>query len=851
MSSRLKEVKIKNRDNQKEIESTIHPAKRLNNPEIGLVTKEASDEVSKYSFDPNIDPHLDWAGKEERTSFEIPLVSLHVHDRMEPQCIIEGFQRKLDQEVSLFHSLEDLPLDKAIEFYQHENNWTNRLIAGDSLLVMNSLLQKEHLAKSIQMVYVDPPYGISYRSNFQPFINKTPEGGDIDANITREPQQIQAFRDTWELKIHSYLSYLRDRLLLAYELLHDSGSCFVQIGDENLDLVAGLCAEIFGRDNRVATITVAKTSSSSSSTLPEVADYLIWYAKDKKQLKFHQMYESLDRKQIIDLFSWHAAVELTDGTSRELTEQEKSNPDEYLPNGARIIQQTRIDSMGVSLTGRSEPFVWNEHEYPCPTGSHWSVSEEGMNKLAEKNRLVSIGERSRLYRKRYESEVPGRQIHNIWWRQMAASNKKYVVETTPRIVERCMLMCTDPGDLVLDPTCGSGTTAFVAESWGRRWITCDTSRVAINLARQRLTTSTFNAYELFDEKVGIGSGYKYKTIKTPSTRHLAYDEPIPETILYDQPVPKRPKSKFVRVAGPFTIEAVPAPVVSQISILEEEKPHSNHNEELGISRVQQWCDELVSSNLRTQDGRYIRVHRVELLPETKWIHASGEASTDNSDESFPILVSFGPTYAPLDVNFVNSCLLECQNYIPQPKFVIFSAFQFDPAAAKRIDTVKWPDVSLLKVQMNSDLLTKDLRSKSRSADSFWLIGQPEIEVNYDSNDQMYTVDVLGFDYFDIESEKLISGDTSRIVMWMLDTDYNSRCFVPSSVYFPNTSKKQHNWRNLEKTLRKSIDKEKFEKLEKFSSIPFEKGEHERIAVKVIDDRGIESLRVQDLSIDRF
>ena len=367
------------------IESTKHSNERLNNPEIGLVRKKDREGSVKYSFDPNVSPHIDWASKAEHVSFEVPLVSLHIHERIEPQSIIEGFLRKQGQRESIFDDLQ-LPLDKALEFYQHQNNWVNRLIAGDNLIVMNSLLHKEQMAGSVQMVYIDPPYGIRYGSNFQPFLTKKPEGGDIDKNLTGEVQQIRAFRDTWELGLHSYLSYLRDRLLLAYELLTETGSCFVQIGDENVDLVAGLCAEIFGRENRVATITVAKTSSSSSKTLPEVADYLIWYAKDKSQMKFHRLYEPLDRKEIVELFSWHVAVELKDGTSRMLTDEEKSDPDQYLPEGARLFQQRSIDSIGESDTGRSEPYTWNGTTYPCPKGRHWSVSEEGMDNLAKQNR---------------------------------------------------------------------------------------------------------------------------------------------------------------------------------------------------------------------------------------------------------------------------------------------------------------------------------------------------------------------------------------------------------------------------------------------------------------------------------
>ena len=279
------------------IESYDHRDKeRLNNPPVGLVTPETDRDAGRktYAYDPHLDPQLQWAGKAEHTSFEVPTVSLHVHERIDPRTIIEAARRRNGNGAAIQGSLFELPEENppvrsAIEFYQHRHNWTNRLVAGDSLLVMNSLLEKEGMAGKVQMVYIDPPYGIRYGSNFQPFVNRRDVRDGRDEDLTQEPETIKAFRDTWELGIHSYLSYLRDRLLLARELLTESGSCFVQIGDENLHHVRGLMDEVFGKQNLVSTISFSKTTGFSGRYLSSVTDYLVWYARDHSKLKYHQL----------------------------------------------------------------------------------------------------------------------------------------------------------------------------------------------------------------------------------------------------------------------------------------------------------------------------------------------------------------------------------------------------------------------------------------------------------------------------------------------------------------------------------------------------------------------------------
>ena len=846
---------------RKQISSYAHKGeKRMNNPPVGLVKMNPKTDADKgekktYQHDPHIDPQLQWAGKAEHTSFEVPTQSLHVHERIDPRTIMEAVRKRNGNghpQGSLFEEERNIPLRQAIEFYQHPHNWSNRLIAGDSLLVMNSLLQKESMAGKVQCVYMDPPYGIKYGSNFQPFINKREVKDGKDEDLTAEPEMIKAFRDTWELGIHSYLSYMRDRLLLARELLSESGSCFVQIGDENVHRVGVVLDDIFGAENRVATIPYATSGSSSSKTLPLVTDYLLWYAKDKDNIKYRQLYESLNRAEIVDLFSWHAAVELSDGTCRQITDEERFDPDNFLPKGARIYQRMPLRSQGWSATGRSESYEWNGRQFACSSTEHWSVSMKGLDHLAETHRLDAAGtDGTRLLWKRYEEETPGRRINNVWAKKMSVSNKRYVVQTADSVLQRCILMTTDPGDLVFDPTCGSAVTAYTAEKWGRRWITCDTSRVATTIAKQRLITAVYDYYKLAYPQEGVGSGFEYKKVPYVSAAKLAYDEPQSFTTLYDQPTQDK---KLVRVTGPFTVEAVPAPTVQPISKVEV--PPIPADETVARSgetlRQSEWRDELLKTGIRGKGGQRILFSRVSALP-CHWLHAEAETKADESGKDHTtashrrVVISFASEYAPLEQRQVENALQEAGTLRPKPEIVVFSAFQFDPEAAKDIDEVNWPGVTIVKAQMNADLQTGDLKKKRSSNESFWLIGQPDIEIEQirkgDYAGQWF-VKVKGFDYFDIKTGNLESGDENKIALWMLDTDYDGRSLYPSQVFFP-MSGEEDGWAKLAKNLRAEIDEGLIEAYSGTVSLPFKLGKNNRVAVKMVDNRGIESLRVLD------
>lgn len=830
---------------KKPIEQYEHKDKeRLNNPPVGLVdvhTDNGGYKKKTYQYDPHLDPQLQWAGKAEHTSFEVPTVSLHVHERIDPRRIIESVRKEKDApaQMSLFEE-QKKPLREAIEFYKHKENWTNRLIAGDSLLVMNSLLEKEGMAGKVQMMFFDPPYGIKYGSNFQPFVNKRDVKDGNDGDITTEPEMLKAFRDTWELGIHSYLTYLRDRLFLAKELLHESGSAFVQIGDENVHLVRSILDEIFGVGNFISLITVSKTTSSTSDLLAGVSDYLLLYAKEKSKIKYHQLY---NEKELGGKGgSSYTNIILPNGLKRQLSKEEKED-NNLIPNGSKVYTLGDLTSSrppgNFPVDFKGETFV--------PKTNYWKTGQEGFKNLIKANRIEKVGSVLRFIR--YIDDFPAFAITNLWTEFGGAPNRMYVVETNEKVVQRCLLMSTDPGDLVLDITCGSGTTAYVAENWGRRWITCDTSRVALTLAKQRLMTANFDYFELAHPNEGVGSGFKYKTVPHITLKSIANNEPAPNETLYDQPIRD---SKRSRVTGPFTMEAVPSPVAKTFAEVEELTPNTSTNGDVGFAadnsvtrsgetlRQDEWRNELLRTGVRAKGGKTIEFTRVEPLSGTRFLQAEAETKEDNPKR---VVVCFGPEHAPLEQRMVELALEEAGTLRPKPAIILFCAFHFDPEARKDIEETNWPGITLLEAQMNADLLTDDLKKKRSSNESFWLIGQPDVqpkEIKEGDDKGKYIVEVYGFDYYNPKTGTVESGGKGDIAMWMLDHDYDGRSLFPSQVFFPMAGAKE-GWATLAKNLRAEIDEEKIEAFGGTVSLPFIPGKN--VGVKIIDARGIESLKI--------
>ena len=820
---------------KKNIEQYEHSKEeRANIPHVGLVTPASDPETGekkKYEYDPHLDPQLVWTGKAEHMSFEVPTVSLHVHERIDPKTIIESIKKDKDDggQTSLFD--EKKPLREAIDFYKHKEGWSNRLIAGDSLLVMNSLLEKEGMARKVQMVYFDPPYGIKYGSNFMPFVNKKDVKDGKDEDLNTEPEMIKAFRDTWELGIHSYLTYLKDRIKLSYDLLTDNGSFFLQISDENLHLVRQILDEVFGPTNFCALITFRKTNITfSTKRLGGVSDYIIWYAKDINKYTYNTLYLN---KELGGVGATnYGFVEFEDGSYRRLSNEEKNNSS-LLPKKSRVFSAENLISGGATESCIYD-FVYKGKNYSALKGKSWKTTKDGMTRLAQLDRLIPLGE-DRLYFKTYFDEYPITKLTNLWNDTRGEMDLKYVVQTAELIVQRCMLMVSNPGDLVLDITCGSGTTAVVAERWGRRWITCDTSRIALNLAKKRLMISHFDYFKLAHDSEGITSGFDYKKVSHVTLGNLANDEPSHDEILYDQPYVDTKKS---RITGPFTVEAVPAPHVSRFDELEKQDTGSDTSIARSgeTNRQAEWRDELLRAGVRAKGGNIIQFTRVEPLTGTRFIQAEAETKEDTPKK---VLVVFGPEHAPLEQRTVENSWQEARAL--KPDMLLFCAFQFDEEAAKDIDELipSIAGMQLIKAQMNADLLTDDLRKKRSSNESFWLVGQPDIRVHKESDGKV-KVEVMGFDYYNPKTGDVESGGKKNIAMWMMDADYDDRSLFPSQVFFPMAGSGD-GWDKLAKNLKAEIDEDKIEAFNGTVSLPFEPGN--KIAVKIIDDRGIESLRV--------
>ena len=739
--------------------------KRKNNPPIGLVSNETEplrvEKKKKYAFDEHLspelnfdskraeiekiidrglsgseqeakialeklkqmqEPYLNWTGKAEQTSFEVPTVSLHIHEKIDSRAIIEKVRKTNSvnyEQLSLFKKEQIIPENEAIDFYKHDKGWSNRLVAGDSLLVMNSLLEKDRMAGKIQCIYIDPPYGKNFGSNFQPFTNKKDVKDKRDEDLTAEPETLKAFRDTWELGIHSYLTYLRDRLLLARELLTDSGSCFVQISDENVHLVRNLMDEIFGVNNFIGIVLFKTATNQNAKRIQRLYDCLVWYGKTD-DIKFRNLYRERTQKEVLNIFN---------------------NYDNNLKKRYKVAQLKK------------------------------QLTKEQFERLTVQKRIFG-----NKYWKRYEDDFNYTKYDNVWRGTIISTfskEKTYAVQTSTIPIQRCILMTTDPGDIVLDPTCGSGTTAYVAEKWGRRWITCDTSRVAITLAKQRLITSVFDYYELKNKDEGISSGFQYKNVPHITLSSIADNEPPKMEVLYDQPLKDNKKA---RVAGPFTVEAVPSQFVQVVG---QEKKHSF---KYG------WLDEVRKTGIRGKKGIATDMDFANLkkLSGFKYLHAEGETKNPRK-----VIISFGSEHSPLDKRQVELALKEVKEKKEKPDILVFASFHFDPEASRLINEQSSEKLKMIPVQMNMDLQTSDLKKKASSNESFWLIGSPDVKIKngVGGNKDEYTVEVHGWDYYNPSSGKIESGGKDRIAMWILDTDYDDRAIFPRQVFFPMAGKK--------------------------------------------------------------
>ena len=806
------------------------------------------------------DPELFWLnkyGNDDRDDLlRVDIRSLYRHEHIAPETLIKNLYKVTETQSSqtdlfsvneLFgNALEKDELEKVSEYYHHQDGWTNRLIQGDSHLVMASLLEREGMAGQVQTIFFDPPYGIKYGGNWQIKLNNRDVKDGNDEALTGEPEQIKAFRDTWELGIHSYLTYLRDRLLIAKELLTESGSCFVQISDENVHLVRNLMDEVFGSENFISLIFVQKTGGFSASFLDGVGDYLIWYGKNKEQLKYRQLYtEKLDSKSGLNNYP---NLLFKDGSVRTLTKEEKKDFS-LIPKDAKLFGVHSLTSSGSAK--EKQPFEFNGKIYEPKINEHWKCKyPDGLNKLVSQNRLSAT--ENRLGYIRYFDDFPIVGLNNNWDDTRGEMDIVYVVQTSTKIIERCILMTTDPGDLVLDPTCGSGTTAFVAEQWGRRWITIDTSRIALNIAKQRLMTAIFPYYNLYDEQGGdIRQGFKYKTVPHITLKSLANDEPAATETLYDQPEQDK---KLLRVSGPFTVETL-----QNFEPISPEELDADKR----VSQEDGAFDEVIKQHLLSagiKNGRkdeMVVFRSVELLAG-EGLHAEG--FYENGEGEKKAYFHIGPKFGTVSKKLVNDAVKECRQK-GDANWLVILGFSFESDIEGGTQTTSMGTFEVTKVRIHDDLLQEGLKKKpAKSAASFVTIGEPDIDIIRNGKD--IQVEIQGLDIYDPIKDEVKPRNVNDIAYWMVDDDYDGSNFVTKQVFFCGGDKdafakwrkgldtlaKDSTKKKVEKTLKIEIDDEAFDRLYGHISHPIEvtrKGH--KIAVRIISQFGEECTKVLEIN----
>jgi adenine-specific DNA-methyltransferase len=786
---------------------------------------------------------LNWTGKAERLSFDVPTLPLFIHERLSTKAIIESLRDRKRQPTlfDFYHQQQPRPAtEQVLKAYEHKDKWVNRMILGDSVGVMNSLLEYEGMAGKVQMIYMDPPYGISYGSNFQPFVKRRDVKHGDDQDFTREPEMVQAYRDTWELGTHSYLSYLRDRLFLGRDLLTDSGSIFVQISDANLHHVREILDEVFGPENFQAIIAFKTSSPLGSKGLAQAYDFLIWYSKDFEKMKFRPLFKMRD---ISDDKEWRFVDDETQASGyRKLSEDEFRALKSY----KGIFRRRKLESSGFT---ESCTFTFELNGKTCKPfgGKSWATNRAGIETLKSKNRLFLLGESP--YFKQYYSDFPLQTMDNCWNDQPSAEARVYVVQTATKFVQRCMLMTTDPGDLVLDPTCGSGTTALVAETWGRRWITIDTSRVPLALAKQRLLCSAYPYFILKDDNIGPAGGFVYESKKDKfgqdvggiiphvTLGSIANNEPPQEEIIVDRPNVAR---AITRVTGPFVFEAtIPTPV----DISEDMAENSQSGTEEKFSSFANRMLAILRSNpiLRLPRNREIRLKNIQQPAKT--LALSAEALSLNGRDHRVALL-FGPENGAISHRMVYSAIQEA-NMKGYEQFIAIG-FAIEPNARTTIEQCEQAlGIAANYVQATPDVMMGDLLKTMRSSQIFSVCGLPEVQikkVKSRSEQVNYEVTLVGLDTFDPTTMDTIHRKGDDIPAWFLDTDYDGLVFHIDQAFFPKTGA----WDNLQKALKGLYSESIWDHLSGTTSSPFEAGQHRQIAVKVIDERGNELVVIKSL-----
>jgi adenine-specific DNA-methyltransferase len=882
-----------------------HGDKRANLPTVESAQDYPAPELEqpvpvRYPRDPSLDPQLVWKGKDALDGEDLvaDAPAIYIQEKIDPRVIIENLRRTAarpddEPELTLFDHFDGLSDLDLVDFYHHQANWSNRMILGDSLNVMASLAGRESMRGKVQMIYMDPPYGIKFGSNWQATARSRDVKDGKYEDASREVEQIRAFRDTWELGIHSYLTYLRDRLAAAKDLLTETGSLFMQMGDENMHLVRSLMDEIFGSENFAGQIVFSKTSSQSTTRIQSVFDVLLVYAKSIEVMKFRPL--TLEKKP-----GERGAKQYTILFSPDLSEYRRMTADEIqgtvpFPEGWRIGALGPVFSQGSQKGPRSEPYEWDGKPIPVPANSHWKYDPTpggGMDRLRALGRLRRAGKGIRTVL--LAEDNPTTSLDNVWLDTGTGSftdQQIYVVQTSNKVIQRCMLMATDPGDLVLDPTCGSGTTAYVAEQWGRRWITIDTSRVALALARQRLMAARFPYYLLADSADGrakesglsvaplppgkvtddVRHGFVYDRVPHVTLGSIANNPDIKEgmnreqvgaaivrhaefELLYDKPFED---AKKVRVSGPFTVESLsPHRSLAFAGSAVDGSGAVNADIAKDASRGDASFEQTILANLRTagiQNGRKGERLTFEAVEPYAGMYIQAVGERERVTEGTPkrVGITIGPQYGTVGPSFIKDAAREA-NRVGDLELLCVLAFAFDPsvlgtggdyvtsdegfanvAAERRLGRIP-----VLLVRMNADLVMGDELKKTSAGNLFMVFGEPDIEIEHHGDQQR--VLLRGVDVYDPNTGQIRSDDTDQIALWMIDTAYDGESFFVRHCYFTGG---QDPYARLKRALQADIDEEAWASLHRTESRQFPRPDTGKIAVKVINDYGDEVMKV--------
>lgn len=886
------------------VEALEHAERRKNIPTDQLsqlvdLSGDGKPDAALYPRDPELDPQLVWRGKDrlDGDDLSVPVVPVYIQEKIVPQAIVENLRETAEgdaeePELSLFDDFDGLSENALFDFYEHDANWSNRMILGDALVAMTSLAEKENLKGEVQTIYLDPPYGIKFQSNWQVSTRDNQVSNSTD--ITRQPEQVRAFRDTWKDGIHSYLTYLRDRIQVAHTLLNETGSIFVQIGDENLHTVRSLLDEVFGPDNFVSVITITKTTGAASKHLANVSDYVIWYARDKERMKYRQLY--LEKELGGEGASRYNKVLLSDGTVRSATKAERAGI-EPLPEGARAFTQSDLTNQRPARGADLWEYEYDGEVY-TPGSGKWKTTKEGMDRLAAAGRIYSTGNTLRYIR--FLDDFGAMALNNVWTDvggiQSRLDPKVYVVQTATKIVKRCILMTSDPGDLVLDPTCGAGTTAYVAETWGRRWITIDTSRVALALARARLMGAEYPYWVLVDtpegakieaEEMGrapvepeggfeddLRKGFVYKRALHVTLGTIANCEEIEpdmtrkkaesairrcadSELLYDQP---HEDKRRVRVTGPFTVESLSPhrklDADTTVSIRKDGEEDVGMGEpEVTTSADQDFGDTVIENLKRAgvQNGyrdERLKFETLEPYADGSWIAATGSYQEEDGEERI-VAVSIGPEHGTVGREQVNRAALNGARI--GADLVLVCGFAFDGGATEEaadaterefpvVGDRQLGRVRVLNVRINADLMMDEELKSTGSGNLFMVFGEPDIDLEMTDENEVI-VRLQGVDVYDPVKNEVRSSNPTEAMAWFIDTDYDESQFFVRHAYFTGDPEEYDPYAQLKRALDAEIDHEAWGRLHSTESLPFPKPSTGKIAVKVINHYGDEVLKV--------